>query len=150
MRLTALIVFVLVFSGCVSDIEKSQVTEEQATTTTLANAEEKHEPSITLFETDKKAYHSREKMNVTIELDSADYAQDAVLKVYGIYSGRNRLDITRKIKLDKGVNRVTYEYTTPSCFGCAGINPGTYNITSELYVGDRLLDSATTTVEMTA
>lgn len=148
MRLKVLIVLVLMSSGCVSDVKNTQAMAGEERMVMPAKPADENKPSITVFETDMQAYRSQEKMNITVGVESSVAEENATLRVYGIYSGRNRLDITREIKLRGGVNRLYYEYITPSCFGCAGISPGPYNMTAELYVEDQLMDSEMTSIEM--
>ena len=88
--------------------------------------------SLTLA-TDKELYHSNENMNVSVTADISD-ACNATLRVYGINSRYNRLDKTQIVKLSKGLNTLSVDYTTPRCNTCSGIKAGTYDITAELKI----------------
>ena len=89
------------------------------------------ELDILSFSTDKKTYHSKERMNVTIVIKSSDILENVSVKVYGIKDrhGNYRLNAEKSINLSKGINTIPFTYTTPSCYGCAGINPGSYRLT---------------------
>ncbi len=81
--------------------------------------------------TDKELYHSNEKMNITLDLYASEDAE-VDIKIFGIKDRRNnhRLNKVEKRNLTSGINTISYSYTTPSCYGCAGINPGTKQITA--------------------
>lgn len=89
------------------------------------------ELKIKSLSTDKQVYHSKEPMNITLDIyTSGDTEAD--IKVFGIKDRRNnyRLNRVEKRNLTSGINTISYSYTTPSCYGCAGINPGTKQITA--------------------
>lgn len=89
------------------------------------------ELNVKSLSTDKQVYHSNEPMNITLDVYASGDAEVNV-KVFGIKDRRNnyRLNRIEKRNLTSGMNTIYYSYTTPSCYGCAGINPGTHQITS--------------------
>ena len=87
-------------------------------------------------------------MNITVYVDGPQSLENASLRVYGIHSSYYRLDKTQKINLSQGPQKVLIDYTTPSCFGCARISPGKYNVTAELTVNGELADNQTIQIEI--
>ena len=128
------VILVLLTSGC--------LLRSGVSITTLPPIKES-KLAIDFFSVPKNVYHSNENMNVTLVVRSPSNFENATLKIYGIYSRRYRLNETVQFNLSKGVKIVSFDYTTPSCFGCAGIQPGEYNITAELLVGGKIVDNKT-------
>ncbi len=89
------------------------------------------ELKIKSLSTDKQVYHSNEEMNITLDV-YASGETEADVKVFGIKDRRNnyRLNQFEKRNLTSGINTISYSYITPSCYGCAGINPGTNQLTA--------------------
>jgi len=89
------------------------------------------ELKIKSLTTDKNVYHSKEKMNITLDVYVSEDVE-ADVKVFGIKDRRNnyRLNEVERRNLTSGINTISYSYTTPSCYGCAGIIPGTKQITA--------------------
>jgi len=90
------------------------------------------ELNIESFSTDKQLYHSNEPMNITLEISSSKKIDNVTLNVLGIKDRRNNYRISRleTVNLTGGINIFTYSYTTPSCYGCAGIDAGIHDITA--------------------
>ncbi|MBD3248905.1 hypothetical protein GF336_02560 [Candidatus Woesearchaeota archaeon] len=103
--------------------------------------------SITLS-TDKNLYHSDELMNITASIQSNIESENLILRIYGIYSGRNRLDSSKTINLKKGMNMESIQYKTPRCTGCAGIRPGTYQINAQLKYNNTLIANASKDIDI--
>lgn len=94
------------------------------------NAEENLTLSIV---TDKESYHPKEKMNISVKINSSIFIEDVNLRVYGIYAkGNYKIDSTKNVVLYPGKREVLFEFITPECYGCSGISPGIYNISVEL------------------
>ena len=93
---------------------------------------------IISFATDKQDYHSNEKMNIILEIYASNDVENVDVKVFGIKDrkGNYRLNNDEKRNLTSGTNSITFSYTTPSCYGCAGINPGLHEITSLVSYND--------------
>jgi len=89
------------------------------------------ELKINSLSTDKQVYHSNEPMNISLDVYASKNTQ-ADFKVFGIKDrrGNYRLDQFEKRNLTSGINAIYYSYTTPSCYGCAGIDPGKHQITT--------------------
>ncbi|MBU0649486.1 hypothetical protein KJ969_05330 [Patescibacteria group bacterium] len=105
-------------------------------------------PSIESFTVPSQVYHSRENMNITVVVNAGSAVENATLKVYGINSRYYRLDQSRKLNLTYGANTISIDYATPQCFGCAGISPGRYNVTAELYVNEQAIDNRTIEIDI--
>jgi len=90
------------------------------------------ELKIESLSTDKGLYHSNEPMNITLEISSSSGIDNVTVKLFGIKDrrGNYRIDRLETVNLTSDINIFTYSYTTPSCYGCAGINPGIHDITA--------------------
>ncbi len=98
--------------------------------------------------TDKNVYHSNEIMNITIDIQSNTDTKNMTLRIYGIYSGKNRLERTKTITLKKGANTESITYKTPRCTGCAGIRPGTYKVNAQLKYNNTLLVNTSNDIDI--
>jgi hypothetical protein len=108
-------------------------TTTPTTTSTIMVSAGRTVSSLSL-KTDRPLYHSRETMwiNLTVESKEGGVAD---IYAHGIESrGRERLVIRTRETLQPGVNQLAIKYQTPPCTGCAGINPGGYEITTEVTV----------------
>ena len=90
------------------------------------------ELNIESFSTDKEVYHSNEPMNITLGISSSDKIDNVTVNVFGIKDRGNnyRINKLETVNLTSGINTFTYSYTTPSCYGCAGIDAGIHEITA--------------------
>ncbi len=79
-------------------------------------------------EVDKKLYHSGENILTKVTINSPFAIPDVYLRVYGIYANRNRIEEYRQVSINEGDNTFEFTFTTPKCYGCAGISPGMYDI----------------------
>lgn len=92
--------------------------------------------------TDKELYHSGEIIHITAGINSPAEIENVTIRFYGIYSGRYRLDQTKVVDLHEGENNVTLDYNAPRCYGCSGISPGTYQISTDvIFNGGSMLNS---------
>jgi len=101
------------------------------------------------FYTDKKVYYSNELMTLTLKINSSSRIENVRIKTYGILDkwGSYRLNIEQKTNLTSGTNILDFSYRTPSCYGCAGINPGIYELIS-LITYDEISVNKTTSIEI--
>lgn len=129
---------ILLFNGCVS--------KEAGNLESPIKIPSK--PVIDFLGTSGEVFKSSQQMNITVAVNSEESIENAYVKVYGINSNRNRLNELHNMNLSKGLQFISIVYTTPSCFGCAGITPGPYNITAELIINDELVDSKTVEIEI--
>jgi hypothetical protein len=70
-------------------------------------------------------------MNISVSINANKPVENVSVKVYGIYASRNRIELSKTIKLEPGNNIVEFDFRTPSCNRCSGISPGNYSITAE-------------------
>lgn len=103
--------------------------------------------SITL-ETDKDLYHSNEIIHVTSKVSSQTDLNNITIHFYGIYAGRYRLEHTLQSELKRGENIIIFDYTAPKCYGCAGISPGTYQISADVLYDSKIMSTTTINVEL--
>ena len=84
--------------------------------------------------TDQPVYHSKETMQIHIEIFSSDRMNNLTFAVEGITDqlGRSRLEQTQFITLEKGSNVVSINFTLPVCSKCAGLPPGEYTINASV------------------
>ena len=87
--------------------------------------------------TDKGTYLSREQMLISLNISSR-VAANVTIDIKGI---GNRLEISQERHLQAGNNNLTFTYTTPECYGCAGISPGMYNITAYITYDNNTIES---------
>lgn len=93
--------------------------------------------------TDKPIYHSGEIIHIAAEINSPLELSNTTIRFYGIYSGSYRLDETKFVDLNEGVNNITLDYNAPRCYGCSGISPGIYQINADLkYNGEMLMNNS--------
>ncbi|MEM2918764.1 MAG: hypothetical protein QXY62_04625 [Candidatus Altiarchaeota archaeon] len=100
------------------------------------------------FSTDKEIYHSNEIMKIKVLINAEEEMNNVSVKIYGIMSGYYRLQIEDKKNLKKGLNEINFEYRTPSCTGCAGIRPGSYEVNVELLYDNETIAKETKNVNI--
>jgi len=86
---------------------------------------------ITLH-TDKEAYRSGETMLLSAEL--SELVENATVSVRGIMDsgGSYRVQQDYMILAGSPKKQINFTFNMPSCYGCAGISPGNYDIYAEL------------------
>jgi hypothetical protein len=99
---------------------------------------------IKSLSTDKDAYFSRETMTISLLLHSR-IESDADIEIRGI---SDKLRISQAEHLNIGDNNITFQYETPSCYGCAGISPGEYNITAYIRYNNKTIESPVHWIEL--
>lgn len=108
-------------------------------------------PSLEIedFYTDKKVYYSNEIMTLTLKINSSQSLEDVGIRIYGILDkwDNYRLNIEQKTNLTSDKNMLDFSYITPSCYGCAGINPGIYEVVS-LITYNEISVNKTTSIEI--
>ena len=108
------------------------------------------EAEIPAFLTSKEVYSSKEELNITVVINSTLGVDGIEVRLYGIQArGRNWIDRTTAIDLNKGRNTLVFNETTPNCTsGCGGIYPGPYDLNIELWAGGKLLAKASKAIEL--
>lgn len=105
------------------------------------------QPSLTLT-TDKELYHSGEVMHISSHIVSSTALNNVSVRFYGIYAGRYRLDQNTVVDLNKGENDIEIDYNAPRCYGCSGIQPGTYSINVAVSYNGEVLANSSVNVEI--
>jgi hypothetical protein len=107
-------IFLLFLSGCVTyKLEEAEVSFEDLVT-------------------DKLTYHSSETMEIKFIINSNSEMEGVKLSVSGI---GNKLNKSKLVELEKGLNEISFTYQLPRCNSCGGINEGEYQITGEVSHG---------------
>jgi len=101
-----------------------------------------------ILNTDKETYYSGETMAFEINLSKG--IENATLSIRGIKDSRGgyRIQKDYSILLGSVQNQVNFTFVMPSCYGCAGISPGEYEIFAELISGNVQLANATKVVRL--
>lgn len=105
---------------------------------------------ITTVTTDKDLYHSNEKMNITITVNSAGNMDNTTARIEGIRDDSGKLRISHEMpaNLSAGPNVIFYEYKLPSCSHCSGIEEGTYEVNVTLIRNGVPVSNMTRSVEL--
>ncbi|MBN2518116.1 MAG: hypothetical protein JXB14_04680 [Candidatus Altiarchaeota archaeon] len=100
--------------------------------------------------TDKYEYKSLEEMEISVVVDSPVVVGEVVIELRGILNdwGVSKLKLDKKTPLSEGHNVVKFDYTVPKCYGCAGLDPGTYSISAEVKYNDISLANTSTEVSI--
>ncbi len=105
---------------------------------------------VVSFNTDKKVYGSRERIEFSVLVDS-EHEFSGWLFVEGVkLRSASYVNVKQKLDLDNGENLVRFHDLTPSCTsGCGGVNPGKYKLELELKNDQsELLATSTTEIEL--
>lgn len=88
-----------------------------------------------ILHTDKETYHSGETMAFEVNLTKG--IENATLSIRGIKDSRGTYRIQQDYSILPGSfqNQVNFTFVMPSCYGCAGISPGEYEISTQLFSG---------------
>lgn len=99
--------------------------------------------------TDKGMYYSKDPMNITVVVRSAQYVSDCTVGVKGL-KGKSGFYVNSKksVDLNKGNTAVLFEETAPRCFGCGGFSPGEYEIRAWVENGRKVIRDVNITVEI--
>lgn len=126
-----LIIFALLFAVFLAygDLTKTDFAEEDR------SFQESEIPELTLnLSSDREIYHSSEEMQLEATIKAETNAENLTVKVYGIKdsAGRFRVKGERVVNVDPPGTTETFVFRMPSCYGCAGVSPGDYDITFEV------------------
>jgi hypothetical protein len=113
------------------------------------NIEEYSEPepeySISIA-TDKKSYHSRDAVQLSINVTVPKAMEDTKVRFFGVKNkyGAYKMKRTDDIDMAKGLNVIETKTNVPSCYGCSGIEPGNFTLWAALiYNGTQIVNSST-------
>lgn len=96
---------------------------------------------------DKPLYHSGEKMDITVKINSQKRL-DVNVNIYGIFAAVYRLNQMQAVVLNPGANDVSFTYLSPPCNKCAGVAEGTYVISVEVLYNDNVVARDNKNVEL--
>jgi hypothetical protein len=108
-------------------------------------------PKLTLnFSSDKEVYRSSEEMELTATIQTETKAENLTVKIYGIKdsTGRFRVKGEKVIGVDPPGKAETFEFRMPSCYGCAGVSPGDYEIVLEVLQNGEIIGNHSLTVKL--
>lgn len=97
---------------------------------------------------DKSVYHSSEEMELTSTIGTDTRVGNLTIRVYGIKDrgGRYRINGERLIDIAPPGKTETFTFSMPSCYGCAGVSPGEYEITMEIIRNNETIGNDSVTV----
>ena len=100
--------------------------------------------------TDKKVYHSSEEMELTAVVETSGRLENVTIRVYGIKDRRGnfRIDAKREVNIEPPGTKETFVFRMPSCYGCAGVSPGKYNLTVEVSKDGKVLGNFSKEVKL--
>lgn len=92
--------------------------------------------------TDKDIYHSNETLKAYVDFNSPA-AGNANIRVSGI---KNMFDTPlvseeKNIRIEKGNNRIDFEFKTPSCEECSALKPGMYFMNASVSLGGKTYEA---------
>jgi len=110
---------------------------------------EPSEPILNLS-SDKEVYHSSEKMELNATIETNTVMENVTVKVYGIKDrrGNYRINGEKEITVDPPRTSETFVFQMPSCYGCAGISPGEYEIMMEVLQEGQMIDNSSLRIEL--
>ncbi len=100
--------------------------------------------------TDTEIYHSGEYMEARVSTASNRDMESAIIKFYGIQNRVGSYEVNEEqiVKIKAPGKETTFLVTMPRCYGCAGVEPGAYEMTVELIYNNQIISSSTKTIEL--
>ncbi len=108
-------------------------------------------PELTLnLSTDKEVYHSSEEMSLTVAVGSENVLENVTIRVYGVKDrgGRYRIHAERTVDLEPPETIETFTFQMPSCYGCAGVSSGDYDIVMEVLKDRKLIGNVSKIIKL--
>lgn len=101
-------------------------------------------PLVTIT-TDRHTYHSKDRLQVEVTIFADNKESQVPVTVSGITNsfGREMIKETREVSLKQGENKLSFNFTTPDCEECAGLEPGLYFIKASVLIDDELRTAST-------
>jgi len=109
------------------------------------------EPIISMsILTDTEIYQSGEYMEARVSTACNKDLDSVIIRFYGIKdrSGRYRINEEMVVQINSPGNETVFLVKMPKCYGCAGISPGEYEMTTELVYDDEILGNASKTITL--
>lgn len=100
--------------------------------------------------TDTEIYHSGEYMEARVSTACNSDLGSAIVRFYGIEDGfgKYRINEERIVEINSPGNETVFLVTVPRCYGCAGISPGEYNLTTELIYSGEVIGNTSKTITL--
>jgi hypothetical protein len=112
---------------------------------------ERENPQLTLkLSSDREIYHSSEEMELRTNIETETKIENLTVKVYGIRDRRGNFRVSgeRILNIEPPGTSETFEFRMPSCYGCAGVSPGDYEIIFEAIHNGEILGNFSKTVKL--
>ncbi|NIO22632.1 MAG: hypothetical protein GTN38_01210 [Candidatus Aenigmarchaeota archaeon] len=109
------------------------------------------ETHLTLnLSSNKEVYHSSEEVELKTTIETPAKLENLTIKVYGIKdrSGRFRIDGERMVDVEPPGTSETFAFRMPSCYGCAGVSPGEYEIMFEIIKDGNTIGNFSKTIRL--
>jgi hypothetical protein len=99
---------------------------------------------------DKEVYHSSEEMELGTAIETGTGIENLTIRVYGIKDSRGnyRVNGERVVNVDPPGAAETFAFRMPSCYGCAGVSPGEYEIVFEVLQNGEVIENCSKTVKL--
>jgi len=99
---------------------------------------------------DKEIYRSSEEMRLNAIAGPSESNENVTLKIYGIRDGRGNLRVSEERNATMGLDGLNeiFVFRMPSCYGCAGVSPGEYDIVMEIWKNGELVGNCSKTVTL--
>lgn len=83
---------------------------------------------------DKEIYHSSEEMELETIIETSTKLENLTIKIYGIKDrgGNYRVSGEKIVNINPPGTNEIFEFNMPSCYGCAGVSTGDYEIKMEI------------------
>jgi hypothetical protein len=100
--------------------------------------------------TDTEIYHSGEYMEASISTASNKNLNSAIIKLYGIQNKIGSYEINEEqiVEIRAPGTETVFLATMPRCYGCAGVEPGQYELTAEIIYNNEIIASTTKVLEL--
>lgn len=100
--------------------------------------------------TDTETYHSGEYMEARVFTACNNDLDSVIVRIYGIKDkfGKYRINEEKVVRINSPGNETVFLVTVPRCYGCAGIEPGEYDVTAELIYGGEVVGNTSKTITL--
>lgn len=111
---------------------------------------EAEETYVMSISADNYTYHSRDDVNMVIEITAPRTMNGTLIHLfgiknkYGVYKNERYFDMD----LAEGENIIETKTNVPSCYGCSGIETGIYQFHAALYYNETQIINASTDIEI--
>lgn len=95
------------------------------------------------IELNKSTFYPGENVKFNAIIFSTENLENVTSMFYGIKTRANLLwfKIVDSVKLKKGENIFSYNFSLPTCYSCEGLKKGKYSITGLVILKDKIINS---------